>query len=133
MSASDVVRAWEDAFEANDQARLKELSTDDYVDHWPPPDVPSSIDGAIAFRQLIAAGFPDMSQTLDEVIEQGDTVASRWSSTAKHTGEFMGIPATNKKVEVKGISFYKVRDDKVAETWNMVDFAGLMEQLSASG
>jgi steroid delta-isomerase-like uncharacterized protein len=133
MSASDIVRAWEDAFVSNDQAKMKELSSDDFVDHFPPPGMPSSIDGAIAFRGVIAEGFPDMSQTLDEVIEQGDTVASRWTSVATHTGEFMGIPATNKPIEVRGMSFYKVRDEKVAETWTMVDFAGLMEQIGAGG
>jgi steroid delta-isomerase-like uncharacterized protein len=133
MSNSDVVREFEKCFEANDEDGLRRLTTDDFVDHWPTPGFGSTIDGMLGFRQAIAVGFPKLEQPLEEVIEQGDTVAARWHAAAKHEGEFLGVPATGRDVTVNGMSFYTVRDGKVAEIWNVADVAGLMEQLGASG
>ncbi len=129
MSASDAVRAFEQAFNDNDAEAMRSAAADGYVDRWPMPDVGAGIDGAIAFRAMIATAFPDMEQTLDEVIDQGETAASRWHVVATHKGEFFGVPASGKKVEMNGMSFYKVRDGKVAEIWNLPDIAGLMEQI----
>lgn len=130
MSASDAVRAFEDAFEANDADTMKATATDDYVDHTVPEGIPSDIEGAVLFRGMIASAFPNMKQMIDEVIEQGDTAASRWHAVATHEGEWFGVAATGKQVEVAGMSFYKIRDGKVAEIWNLFDQAGLMEQIS---
>jgi steroid delta-isomerase-like uncharacterized protein len=133
MSGVDAVRAFEAAFTANDADGLRATATGDYVDHWPMPGTEPGIEGTIAFRAGVADAFPDMDQVIDEVIESGDTLASRWHVTGTHKGEFMGIPATGNKVEMNGMSFYKLRDGKVAEIWNMPDIATLMEQLGALG
>ena len=132
MSNADAVRAFEDAFAGNDVEGLKSTAADGYVDHWPLPGMASDLDATIAFRAVIATAFPDMQQTIDEVIEQGDTAASRWHVTGTHKGEFLGVPASNNKIEMNGLSFYKVRDGKVAEIWNMADIATLMEQIGAA-
>ena len=41
--------------------------------------------------------FPDFKVTIDRVIEQGDIVVARWTTTMTHEGEFLGFPATGKR------------------------------------
>jgi predicted ester cyclase len=49
-----------------------------------------------------------------------------------HDGEFMGMPATGKKVEVSGYDIVHFKDDKVVEHWGVIDTGALMEQLGAA-
>ena len=92
MSASDAVRAFEQAFNDNDAEAMRSAAADGYVDRWPMPDVGADIDGAIAFRAMIATAFPDMEQTLDEVIDQGGTAASRWPRRRDPQGRVLRRP-----------------------------------------
>jgi predicted ester cyclase len=56
-------------------------------------------------------------------------VVARWSSSATHRGEYMGIPPTGKDVQFTGISFYRIEGGKMAESWNIEDQFGLMRQI----
>jgi steroid delta-isomerase-like uncharacterized protein len=65
------------------------------------------------------------------MVAEGDTVVTYKTFTGTHWGEFMGIPATGKRVTVRVMDFIRIRDGKVAEHWNIVDVAGLLAQLGA--
>ncbi len=64
---------------------------------------------------------------------EGDRVAIRWTATATHTGELMGIPATGKSVSMNGIMIDRWVNGKVAEHWEQLDMMGLMQQLGVAG
>lgn len=88
--------------------------------------------GLDAFRELIAslrAAFPDLDDTIGDQIAEGDKVVTHWTWTGTHKGEFMGIPATGKKVEVEVVSISHFAGDKVVESWDYVDTLGMMQQL----
>jgi predicted SnoaL-like aldol condensation-catalyzing enzyme len=63
---------------------------------------------------------------------EGDRVAVRLTSSATHTGEFMGIPASGKHYEMGEIHIFRLRDGRVSEHWHQADFLGMMKQLGAS-
>ena len=48
---------------------------------------------------------------------------------ATHSGEFMGIAPTGKRVEIRYMDFWKVVDGKIQDNWVMVDFPYVMRQL----
>ena len=48
---------------------------------------------------------------------------------AFHTGQFMGIKPTNKKVEIRYMDFWNVKNKKIVNNWVMVDFPGVLKQL----
>ena len=48
---------------------------------------------------------------------------------ATHSGEFMGIQPTGKRVEIRYMDFWKVKDGKIVDNWVMVDFPHLLRQL----
>jgi steroid delta-isomerase-like uncharacterized protein len=87
------------------------------------------------WKQMAAAyfaGFPDLSVKIEDEVAEGDRVAVRWTWTATHQGDFMGMPATAKSVIGSGAGVYRVVNGKVAEEWVFEDVMGVMQQLGAS-
>lgn len=66
---------------------------------------------------------------LHEELAEGDKVMSRWSYIATNTGEFLGRPATNRKVTDLGINIFRLENGKIVEMWIAQDSLGLLQQL----
>ena len=62
-------------------------------------------------------GLPDLDLTIEDEFAAGDRVAVRWTWTASHHGEFMGTPATGKRVSACGMGIYRLADGQIAEEW----------------
>ena len=89
--------------------------------------------GPEQFRQYakeLLAVFPDIHFKIEDLIAEGDMVVSHWTLTGTHKGEFLEIPATNKKVEFQGSSILRIAEGKVIELWAYWDRYGVMKQLS---
>ena len=85
-----------------------------------------------ALKQHIADGeaaFPHYELVTEDLFAEGDKVVLRFSWRGTHEGNFMGIPATGKKINVPGIIIYRVADNKIVEHWMHVDSMMLMQQL----
>jgi predicted ester cyclase len=74
-------------------------------------------------------GFPDMHWTVKEQISEGEKVVTRFTWTGTHQGTFMGIPATNKSVEVWGVVIDVVKNGWFSESRIIMDTVGLLTQL----
>ena len=83
------------------------------------------------FHAMYRSAFPDMVIQVDDVAVDGPRVAARWSGTATHRGELMGIPPTGRRVTFTGMVFIHVERGKVVEGWNNFDQFGLLLQLGA--
>ena len=59
----------------------------------------------------------------------GEWGAAFGRQEATHTGEFLGIKATGKRVEIRYMDFWKVVDGKIVDNWVNVDFAHVAAQL----
>jgi predicted ester cyclase len=67
---------------------------------------------------------------IDEArITQGEWCAAFGRQEAIHSGEFMGISPSGKRVEIRYMDFWKVVDGKIVDNWVMVDFPHVMQQL----
>jgi steroid delta-isomerase-like uncharacterized protein len=74
--------------------------------------------------------MPDLEWELrSEPIVAGDGVAYEWTLTGTNTGTFMGIPASNQKVHLKGMSFVRIKDGKIVYKADYYDAATLNKQL----
>ena len=73
--------------------------------------------------------FPDLQCTVEAQLAEGDRVASFKTLRATHRGDFHGIPATGKRVEFHISDLFRVVDGKLAESWALLDEAGLLRQL----
>lgn len=90
--------------------------------------------GREAFRaqwQQWRAAFPDLHFRIDDLVAEGDKVVTRWTLTGTHTGAFMGIPATGRRISVVGRSLDRIENGMMAEGFDGWDALGLRRQLGA--
>jgi predicted ester cyclase len=110
---------------------LEELTTSNYVGHFPglPP-----IQGIEAYKQFASGffrAFPDLQTTLEDLIAEGDKVAVHRTWRGTHTGDFQGIHPTGKHVTFTSIEIYRFVNGRLAEEWVELDRLGLWQQLGA--
>ena len=108
--------------------KIDELYAENYVDHSFGPQ-PAGREQLKQFIAMFRAAFPDMVYDLQQMVAEGDRIASRDTVRATHTGDFMGIPATGKPVAVSAMHFLRFEGGKIAEHWGITDTMSLMRQL----
>jgi predicted ester cyclase len=78
---------------------------------------------------LYRAAFPDVQFIIDAQVAEGDKVATRWTATGTNTGSLNGMPPTNRRITISGISIERFEGGKIAESWVNWDFLGMLQQL----
>ena len=125
-------RFYDDVFAAGKMniAAIDQYLAADFVGH----DLPAGLNGGAGYKKFVgmfAASFSDTTPIeAHEMISNGDKIVVRWSSTGKHSGEFMGIPATGRRITVKGIDIYRLAEGKIADLWQEIDLLGILQQIS---
>jgi steroid delta-isomerase-like uncharacterized protein len=81
---------------------------------------------------MFEAAFPDLRVHLGEVLAaEDDKVVTRSHWTGTHQGDFMGVPASGKAVDVNFIDIWRIEDGLLVESWVRMDFLSLMQQIGA--
>ena len=110
-------------------AYMDELAAPDFVDHEELGPVSPNREGAKTYMNMAFAAFPDMHATVEDMISDGEKVVVRSTWTGTHQGEFMGIPATGKKVSYEVIDIMKFSGNQISEHWGLSDNMKMMVQL----
>ena len=124
-------RRWVDVFNERDDAAEADVRAQDFVAHAPASLEPAPLDSA-AWPRFLAGfveGFPDLRLTVVDTVGEGDLVAQRIHFEGTHTGEFQGLPATQRKVTFDGLELNRFVDGRVVEHWFELDALGLLQQL----
>src|SRR3954453_18112330 len=141
MSLEDnkaLVRRAYEGFNDGNVDILDEVFAAGYVARFPGIE---PVEGRDAAKQLVGAfiaAFPDLQFTIEDQIAEGDRVATRWSATGTHRGEFRGFPpkahgvaATGRRVHFSATDIYRIEDGQVAEEWNPLEQLDVMQQIGA--
>lgn len=126
-------RIFEEVWNGRNSAAIDELMAADYVHH--DPQSPKFSNGREGYKQLVAYylnAFPDSHFTIDQEIQEGDTVVTRWTVNGTHRGDLPTLPASGKTFSVTGITVARLQDGKFVESWNNWDALGLMQQLGST-
>ncbi|MEO6734544.1 MAG: ester cyclase [Ferruginibacter sp.] len=102
--------------------------TKNVVMHASPSDV-VGIDSARAYYANYLTGFSDVTFTIKDVFGMGNKLAKHWNFKGTHSGVFFGIPATNKKVDIDGVTLVRMENGKIAEERDFLDNLEFMQQL----
>lgn len=122
------LRIPESVFGNGDLELLTELYADDAVDRTPFGEQR----GLAAIRESYEAfidAFPDVSQTVEDVVVDGDRVAMRITSRGTHEGALWGIEPTGMEIEVEQVAFVRIENGLIAERWFLSDNLSLLAQL----
>lgn len=111
---------------------VEEFMAPNLKDHSDFGEEGSSLEVARESLAFFREAFPDLHYTPEAIIAEGDLVAVRGVTEGTHLGEFMGIPATGKKVSYKGMTFLRIANGQIVELWSLTDDMALVRQLEES-
>ncbi len=81
------------------------------------------------WQRPFQAAFSDKVCIDEARLYMGEWAAAFGRQEAIHSGEFMGIAPTGKRVTIRYMDFWKVVDGKIENNWVMVDFPDVLRQL----
>ena len=134
MDHAATMRRLYELISAGDIDGFGDLVADDFVEHdeLPLPGLEPTKEGVKQLFHIYRAGFPDLRMEPEDVLVSGDKVVARVRGTGTHQGEFMGMPATGKSVDVQLIDIIRFGNNGLAlEHWGVFDALKMMQQLGA--
>jgi steroid delta-isomerase-like uncharacterized protein len=131
QNIASVRRLTEEGFVGGKADVVDELVAEDCIDHDPMPGQGQGREGQRHTCQMVINGLSDRSTLRDDFLAAGDIVVENWTFQGTHTGDFLGVPPSGKKLHVRGIEIWRLADGKIVERWGVVDAAGVMEQLAS--
>lgn len=99
----------------------------EFVSHTERGDL--GVDGIRAYFEMVFTAFPDQKVASIQMIAEGDKVVDHMRVEATHTGPFMGMPPTNKRLSWTFVDILRYADGKLVEHWNETNQLGIMQQL----
>ncbi len=130
--ADELVRAFFDAVNAADAARIDELLARSFLSY----DLTGtrSRTGLKRYHSELRQSFSDLHFEVHEnvgVLVEGDLVALRTIVTGTHTGEYAGVAPTGTPIQTSASHFFRVRDDQFVEHWQVVDTYRILAAVGA--
>jgi predicted ester cyclase len=108
---------------------IDETCSPEFVNHSTPPGLPPDREGIKIVTAMFRQAFPESYFTVEDMMAEGDKVATRKTFHGTHEGEFMGILPTGRRVSMGLIDIVRISDGRVVEHWSMADNLGMMRQL----
>ena len=106
-----IVRRFIEAYNKRNLDLFDDFLAPDYFDHTNKVD----IEGLKQLMNMAFKAFPDFHETIEDIIAEGDKVWARITFTGTHTGEFMGIAPTGKKITTEMVDIFRIAKGKLVE------------------
>ena len=109
---------------------VEEIFSPDYVSHEPASGEVRGIEGARQFAATFRGAFPDLENTIEDMVAEDEKVVMRFRGSGTHLGETEAFgPPTGNRMEITGITIKRLTDGKIVEAWTNFDALGMMQQL----
>jgi predicted ester cyclase len=132
-SPVEVFQEWQRCLAANDKdSAAKVVDVEGYTEiclgltDW---TTGYEVSAANFYRNLVAP-WSDMTFTIEDLTESADGVTVRMHVAATHTGDFLGIPPTGRKIEWDHVAIVKIKDGRVVGQWAQPDLWGIYTHLT---
>ena len=101
---------------------IGEYFTDDYVAHLTSSEM-TGVRGVKTFLNRLRKAFPKLEVEIDVLVASKDRIAWQRTLTGKHAGEYVGFPATGRRMVWRDMATSVFRAGKIAEEWVISDLA----------
>lgn len=127
MSNESLVRHYYQAINEGNLDALDALVAPDFIHHT--RGMPAGL--AIFKRVLLMfrQGFPDLHNTIEAVILDGDLVVARTTTRGTHQGPFLDHPPTGRPFEAPAIEIFRLANGRLVERWGVFDTIAMLQQL----
>ena len=124
------IAEWAAAWSSHDMERLLPLFTEDVVYEDVTMDVVNRSTAELrAFGEGFFSGFPDVTFEVCSRFSNGTTGAAEWVMRGTHRGDLPGMPATGKRVDVRGVSIFEFAGHSIRRCSDYWDMATFLKQL----
>ena len=129
-----IMRQFWDVWEQGNIDLLDDLLAPEYVNHTlATPDLPSGPEGVKEVVSMFRSGVPDLRVVIEDMIAEGDRVATRYALEGTHGGDLFGIAPTGRHLSIKSMTVERLSGGKIVEHWRVTDELDMMRQLGAIG
>jgi steroid delta-isomerase-like uncharacterized protein len=114
------------------ESTIDELLDPSVVAHGLTDGEGNEVTGIQSFRSFwrnFRAAFSDLHIDVQDTVSEGGLCVARFVATARHTGEGFGKPPKGKPINVAGMTMVRVKDGRIAEAWNNIDFLTMLQQM----
>lgn len=128
-----LLRRWfEEVWNNGRASAIDELFAEDGLAHGLADEQGGAIRGPLEFKPFHAkfrGAFPDINVIVEDILAEGDKLAARISVRGRHTGDHLGVAASQAAVDFTGMVMVRIKDGKIAEAWNNIDFLKMSQQI----
>ena len=128
-----LVRRWHDLESWKDVEAIAEILAPDYLGHCLDRPEPVTREDAIRFANEQRCAFPDLRDTIHEIVAEGDLVALRFTRTATFEAQWRGLEPTRRTDSVSMFQLVRIAGDQIVESWLVWDSARLEKLLGTYG
>ncbi len=86
-------------------------------------------EGLKQFYNMLWQAFPDLRVNVEDMIEEDDKIAVRFTTSGTHKGEFLGLKPTDKQISFDSITILKFTNNKIVERWQCTNEIAMLKQL----
>ncbi len=123
-------RVFEEIFNQGEFQVADEIYAKDFVNHGQHRNASLQEDQGWVHAEKKA--FPDLKMTVDMMVAEGDLVTVMWTFRGTHTAEgYNGLPPTGARIEMRGITIWRIVDGKIREEWTSMDQLTAYRQAAA--
>jgi steroid delta-isomerase-like uncharacterized protein len=124
-----VTRQHDEVWSRGNLGVVDELFAADFIGHHPGSD---DWVGPAGVRQVVSdirRAFPDFTETVLDIIEEGEKVVTRFLASGTHLEPYRGLPPTGRRITVDEMGVFRIARGKIVEKWGLVDRLGWYAQL----
>ncbi len=122
-----VRRVFDDLFTRGRYEFINQIYTQDCTVHL--RNQTNRLEEAVAEGKGWRSAAPDLVMTVNRIVAQGDIVTVDWTARGTNTGRGNGVPATGKRILIRGNSRFRIVNGKIAEVWNEYDRDEIFRQV----
>jgi predicted ester cyclase len=119
-----------DAMNTGQLDKIRDLVTDDFIDHGSPIPLPPGPDGYIGILTFVTTVL-QVRYEVDKVVSDGDMVAIRATAHGVNAVSPQGIAPTGRPFAMKTAHFFRARDGRLCEHWGVRDELDVLYQVGA--
>jgi predicted ester cyclase len=127
-----VLQLYDEVWNRGNLNFINEATSPDFKDHPPVRFKPEPDRGRESLYEAVSNfrnAMPDYHDQMIQVVAEGDRVVYLGRITGTHTENFFQSKPSHKKINVTGISFYRLQNGKIVERWGILDVMGMMQQM----
>ncbi len=122
-----LLRVWDH----RDFCALKQFTVEGYT-YSHPGMSPLGVSALQDFIAVVHRAIPDLNNTIEEQIAEGDVVVTRGTTRGTHTGPWGEATATGNKIEVAWVMVTRFSANKIVSDWEIFDSLAMMQSLGVA-